>query len=369
MYKIFLCVICILTFLIRWSGLKSPLPESWTRESKIRLTATITEQVEYTDSQTIVRYGIWYIKMRGYAVIIPGSRVSFVGTVTPKLLGNKATQIVMVDPTFEVVGNSRCAGSLKVECGMVYLGQLRGKWVVILEKTLPEPMSSLAAGILLGVKSEMSQGFYEHLVATGTLHIVAASGFNVSIIATVLMSLLSRVLSRGVAIFFGIIGVILYALVAGGSASVVRAGIMGILTLIVYYFGRPAEAKRLLWVTGICMLFFDPLLIVNIGFQLSFAATAGILYIEPWIEKCSGTRRFLKDYLYPTLAATFATLPIILWHFGRVSFISPLVNMLVLPLVPLVMLLTSLILVGGQLAAYFAYLPLWWIVRVIELFG
>jgi ComEC/Rec2-related protein len=378
-YSIFIYSLFLVVFGLRWIALPNPLPTTWTPESKIRFTATITESVEYTDSQTIMRYGIWYIKMRGYAVIIPGSRVSFVGTVMPKLLGNKVTQIVMVDPTFEVVDDSRCVGALRVECGMVYLGGLRDRWVDILEKTLPEPMSSLAAGILLGVKSHMPQDFYEQLVSTGTLHIVAASGFNVSIVATVLMNLLSRVVSRGAGIVFGIMGIVVYVLIAGGSASVVRAGIMGSLTLIAYYFGRPAEAKRLLWITGAIMLLIDPLLIADIGFQLSFAATAGMLYIEPYISTIGNrnkviserqqVRDFLKDYFYPTLAATCATLPFIFWHFGRISFVSPIVNVLVLPVVPLVMLLTSLIMVGGQLAAYFAYLPLWWIVRVIELFG
>ena len=115
-----------------------------------------------------------------------------------------------------------------------------------------------------------------------------------------------------------------------------------------YYFGRPAEAKRILWVTVYVMLLFNPLYIVDIGFQLSVFATAGLLYIGPWMRKlqsfvpCNDLGKqgrelqaqayaFLVEYLYPTLAATVATMPIILWHFGRLSLISPLVNMLILP--------------------------------------
>ena len=369
----------------RWVSSDSPLPKSWTPDSNVKFTATILERPEYTDSQTIIRRGIWYIKIRGYATIIPGSRVAFVGRVEPKVLGGKVTQIVMKDPTFEVVRHTRCVGALHTGCVRVALGRLREMWVGILEKTLPEPMSSLAAGILLGVKGQMPQDFYQSLVNTGTLHIVAASGFNVMIVASVLMGVLMKLLSRGWAIAGGIVGIFVYVLLSGASASVVRAGIMGSLTLIAYYFGRPAEAKRLLWVAAGVMLLINPLLIFDIGFQLSVAATAGLLYIGPWIKKLSSRAKsrdpsttvgmtsfiwsFLTEYLYPTLAASFATMPIILWHFGRVSWISPLANILILPLVPLIMLLSALTLVGGQVVAWVAYVPLAYVVWVIKLLG
>lgn len=375
-----------LIFLCRWVSLDSPLPASWTLESKVRFTATILERPEYTDSKTIITQGMWVIKLKGYAEIIPGSRVMFVGRVTPKVLGGKVVQIVMQDPTFEVVGHNRCVSSFHAECVLILLGQLRENWVNILEKTLPSPMSSLAAGILLGVKGQIPYDFYQQLVATGTLHIVAASGFNVMIVASVLMKIAQRVFRRGAAIGMGVMGIVFYVLLSGASASVVRAGIMGGLTLVAYYFGRPAEARRLLWVTAALMLLADPLMLVDVGFQLSVAATAGLLYIEPWIRKlqssepCRSVEKqsselkkqvegFLANYLYPTLAASIATLPIIWWHFGRVSWISPLVNILILPLIPLIMLLSALTLVLGQPVAWLLYPPLWWVVAVIRWFG
>jgi len=132
-----------------------------------------------------------------------------------------------------------------------------------------------------------------------------------------------------------------------------------------------------LWVTGALMLIYNPLYIVDIGFQLSFVATAGLLYLEPWIKERGSTwfrpyekviGGYLADYLFPTLAATIATLPVILWHFGRVSWISPLVNILVLPVVPLIMLLSGLTLVGGQIMALILYAPLAYMIWVIKLF-
>ncbi|MEI8232823.1 MAG: ComEC/Rec2 family competence protein [bacterium] len=372
----------------RWVNVASPLPREWQAESKIRYSVTILDRPEYRDAQTVVRSGIWYISLRGYREIIPGSRVVFEGIVEPKWILGKVTQIKMIDPEIEILcTHTRCVGALHtgyVGEVMIVLGQWRERWVKILQKNLPEPMASLAGGILLGIKGQMPQDFYQALVSTGTLHIVAASGYNVSIVATVLMNLIGVLVTKGVGIGIGIVGIILYVLISGGSASVVRAGIMGSLTLIAYYFGRPAEAKRLLFVTAGVMLMINPLMLIDIGFQLSFVATAGLLYIEPLINNHKfqipclrrqvqfsnlNIHKFLKDYLYPTLAATIATMPVILWHFGRVSLISPLVNILVLPTIPLIMGMTALTIVGGQVVAWVTYPLLAYVVWVIELFG
>lgn len=380
--KIVLAFISLIA--LRWYTYPSPLPPTWTPESKVRFTATVLERPEQTDSQTIIRSGIWYVPLRGYAEIIPGIRVAFTGTVEPKVLGGKVMRITMKDPIFEVIemrGQRRLRGG---EWALVGLSSWREKWVLVLEKTLPEPMSSLGAGILLGVKGQMPREFYDQLVATGTLHMIAASGFNVMVVAGVIMAVVGRMFRRGVAIGMGVMGIWGYVLLAGASASVVRAGVMGGLTLIAYYWGRAAEAKRLLGVSVITMLLMNPLMLVDVGFQLSVAATAGLLYIEPWIRerfqildsRFQGVQEFLAVYLYPTLAATVCTAPIIWWHFARVSFLSPLVNLLILPVVPLIMFMAAIVVgVGslslgwGQVVAWLAYVPLAYMVAVIRWWG
>ncbi len=372
MRRLKIALLFISLFTWRWVGLASPLPSTWTPDSLVRFTAPIIDIPEQTDTKTIVRSGIWYIPLAGYAEIMPGSLVSFIGRVETKVLLGQETRIVMAEPTFEEMTEASPRRLSLVEHLLITLGKWRRGWVVILEKNFPEPMSSLAAGILLGVRQRMPQDFYQQLVTTGTLHIVAASGFNVMIVASVLMVVAGQIWRRGVAIVVGVVGIVVYVLLAGASASVVRAGIMGSLTLIAYYLGRPAEAKRLLWISAGAMLLIHPLMLVDIGFQLSVAATAGILYFVPLIERVaiSHTRYvILKDYLYPTLAATLATAPVILYHFGRVSWISPLVNMLILPVIPLIMGLSALVLVGGPFVAWLAYVPLWWVVAVIRWWG
>lgn len=373
-------ILLLFTSFLLWRSMRieSPLPDGWSAESRIRLSVLVLETPDYQDFRTIVRDGIWEVRIKGYAPIIPGERVEFSGPVQPKIVLNKVTKIVMLDPNWGVVSSPDPQTlSLKARF-LIKVDEWRERWVSILARTLPSPMAELAAGILLGVKGQMPTQFYQQLISTGTIHIVAASGFNVMVVASVLMSLGQRIWRRSVSIVVGVAGVLVYVMLAGASASVVRAGIMGSLTLIAYYFGRPAEARRILWVTVYAMLLFNPLYIVDVGFQLSVAATAGLLYIEPWMRNIkSKILKFsnewvdgvLQDYLYPTLAATVATMPIILWHFGRLSLISPLVNMLVLPVVPLIMLLSALTLLGGQVVAWIAYVPLWWVVGVIRWFG
>lgn len=397
MKRVWVVLMFLLAYAWRWGSLDMQLPSSWTAESKVRYTATIWERPEYTDSKTIIRSGIWYISVPGYAEIIPGSKVSFVGKVTPKLLGEKELRIAMMDPTFEVIGQTRCEKISHTGCVILVIGELRERWVAILEKVMPSPMSSLGAGILLGITGQMPYDFYQKLVSTGTLHIVAASGFNVMVVAQVLMSVALLYFRRGVATTLGVLGIWFYVLLAGASASVVRAGIMGSLTLIAYYTGRPAEAKRLLWVTAGVMLLIEPRMVADIGFQLSVAATVGLIYLGAWKLnkfKIQSTKlqtkgsklpnqkylnwigEFLTEYLHPTIAASLATAPIILWHFGRVSLISPLVNILILPVVPLIMLLCAVVVVLGSVSmsmAYWvgwvAYVPLAWVVWVVESFG
>lgn len=384
-------IVFLLTYGLRWVSLDNQLPASWTPESMIGYTATVWERPEYTDAKTIIRDGIWYIPITGYAEIIPGDTVRFVGKVERKVLGSKELRIVMMDPTFEVTVRVNKEQEDGIWSILLLIGEWREKWVSILEKVMPSPMSSLGAGILLGIKGQMPYDFYQQLVATGTLHIVAASGFNVMIVAQILMSLALNFFRRGVAIGVGIAGIVFYVLLAGASASVVRAGIMGSLSLMAYFWGRPSEAKRLLWVTAGIMLLSEPRMVADIGFQLSVVATAGLIYLGPRLQilkaripclrrqvQCAneGVGKFIEQYLFPTMAASVATAPIILWHFGRVSLISPLVNLLILPVVPLIMFLTAMVVILGSVAmslayvaGWVAYVPLAWVVWVVRLFG
>jgi len=232
-------------------------------------------------------------------------------------------------------------------------------WAVLrTERWLPGDAGTLAAGMLLGGSEGLSRQTKEAYRRVGLLHIVAASGYNVTLVAGWILSAGLIWLSRRWALGVTIGGVILYMAIAGWQPSIIRAGIMAILAILGLLLGRERDAKWLLIITGVAMLVWNPKLISDIGFQLSFAATWGILFISPptlpplklrgGIEEGDIWRVFGAD-LKTTLSAQAMTTPLILHHFGNLSVISPLVNAAVLWTVPPIMQITAAGLLWGPI--------------------
>ncbi len=220
---------------------------------------------------------------------------------------------------------------------------LRLKYIFIkrLSKFYLEPQKSLLLGILIGAKKTLPQSIVDNFNLTGTSHIIAVSGYNISIIIGNL-GMLAYIFGRKK--IFWVIGVIIvsFVVIAGLSASVIRAATMGGLFLISRSVGRQYHIRASLFFAALIMLIINPrILVYDVGFQLSFAATAGIIYFMPHLEKLtiSWNNYFgLKNNLLVTMSAIVSTLPLIVYNFNTLSLISPVVNLLILPLVPLVML-------------------------------
>jgi competence protein ComEC len=172
------------------------------------------------------------------------------------------------------------------------------------------------------------------------MHVIAASGMNVTFVAGGLLFVLSRLLKRQLALFVGILGVLYYSFLAGFEPSIIRATIMGVIAFSASILGRQNIALVALFITAYLMLLFSPGLLVNIGFQLSFLATLGILVIKPIIP--FGKNVFLADDIGTTLSAQIATIPVIFSVFGKYGILSILVNALVLWTIPLLMLFGSI---------------------------
>jgi len=151
-------------------------------------------------------------------------------------------------------------------------------------------------------------------------------------------------------------------ILAGASSSVVRAGIMGSLGLIALNIGRLYAITNALAFTAVVMVFVNPLVLhFDVGFQLSFLALMGLVYLtpmlEPYFERIPKT---INKYLIPTIAAQIFTLPILLLNFDRLSLVAPLANLLILPVIPLAMLFGFLTGIVGMIFAPLA-MPLAWI--------
>jgi len=238
-----------------------------------------------------------------------------------------------------------------------------------IEKILPEPQASFLAGLLLGFDKNIPKDLLENFNTTGTRHIIALSGYNITIIASLIMGFLLWLgFWRKHAFVIAVIAIIFFVLLTGASASASRAAIMGILVLISQQAGRLSNPRNLLASAAFLMLLKEPtVLFNNIGWQLSFAATIGIIYLSPCLKR-------LPEILKTTLSAQITVMPLILFYFHQISLISPLANLLVLPIIPITMLVGFLAVASGVLytpigtfLAWPAWLFLSYEIKIIEL--
>jgi competence protein ComEC len=253
----------------------------------------------------------------------------------------------------------------------------------------PDPEASLLAGILLGEDQGLSAGLQQAFKDTGTAHIIAISGFNIAIIAGLFVTLFSRLLGPRRGALAAVIGIAVYTLLVGADASVVRAALMGSLAIFARQFGRRQSAVNTLAFSGALMCLINPNTLWDVGFQLSFFATLGlILYASPlqtWAVDRLGQLRLplpaekiarpLSEYVLFTLAAQLTTLPIMAWHFHRISLVSLIANPFILPAQPPVMILGGLaVLLAlpwrplGQVFAWIAWPFPAYTIRAVEFF-
>jgi competence protein ComEC len=237
-------------------------------------------------------------------------------------------------------------------------------------KLIPAPEAGLLSGLLLGGNNLLGESWQEKFSITGMTHIVAVSGYNVTIIAEYLMLLgIWLGLWRRQAFWFAVSGITLFIFMIGLPSSAVRAGVMGILLIWAMKNGRLANSQNALLFSASVMLLINPLLLRwDVGFQLSFLATAGIIYFYPLSENylIKNNKVFgWLEILLLTLSAQIFVLPIILFNFQKLSLVSPLANLLILPIIPLAMILGFTAVLAGFIfmplaivLAWLAYLPL-----------
>lgn len=250
----------------------------------------------------------------------------------------------------------------------------------------PQPDSSLMAGILYGSRSGLPKDLTDNFSRTGVSHIIAVSGYNVSIIIVALNGLLIYLgFFRRQSFWLLVFLIIAFVFFTGASASVVRAGVMALVTLVAQHVGRLSVIGRVLVYACVIMLLSNPYLLVwDAGFQLSFLATVGLVYLSPIIKEIFDKKFDIKNALLSgllevfitTMAAIIITLPLIMYQFGRVSLVAPVVNMLILWSMPWLMLFGFLALALsfiffpiGQLAGWLTEFGIRYVIMVIDWFG
>ncbi len=257
-------------------------------------------------------------------------------------------------------------------------------------RIFPDPEASLLAGILLGNDNGLPAALQQAYKNTGTAHIIAISGFNIAIIASLFVTLFSRLLGPRRGAVAAVLGIAAYTILVGASVSVLRAAIMGGLAIFARQLGRRQNGLNTLSATAAVMAAMNPQVLWDVGFQLSFGATLGlVLYARPfqdWFTRLLA-RRFsietarnisipISIYMLFTLAAQLTTLPIMAYQFGRISLVSVIANPFVLPVQPAVMVLAGLaVLLSyiylplGQLAGWVAWPFAAYTNRAVEFFN
>ncbi len=243
-----------------------------------------------------------------------------------------------------------------------------------ISQILPEPESSLLAGVVLGIKRNLPEDFYEALQKSGTLHVVVVSGTNVMYVISGLMWLCGF-LARPLRIALVTLTLLAYALMVGGGAAVWRATLMGLTVLLAAVLGRRRLAQEALFASAAVLLLASPMGLWQVGFQLSFAATAGIIFLQDvFDQKLQVLSDKVREGLITTLAAQVAVLPIITYNFQTLSVVSPLANLLIFSLVPMltvggaiVALMALIWLPLGQIVAPLIYVPAKLFVTIVKL--
>jgi len=244
------------------------------------------------------------------------------------------------------------------------------------------PQGGILEALVFGDEENISEQWKEKLNLTGTRHITAVSGMNITIIGFLIISFaLLLGFWRKQALFLAIFLLALYILMIGAPPSAVRAGIMGGILIIAQYLGKLSSASRAISFAATFMLIQNPLLLkLDIGFQLSFLATMGIIYLQPifhtWFKKIPDPKIFpLRMTLATTLSAQIFTLPILIYNFGYLPLTSPVANVLIVPFLAPFTILFFIFGISGIIFSPLGYifsLPAWlcltYIIGIVDFF-
>ena len=229
------------------------------------------------------------------------------------------------------------------EPGDLFL-RLRNLFAEKIKQFVPEKESSLSLAYLLGMKNGLPDDVLEMLRIIGLTHIVVASGTHLGIIVSVVRKIFGK-LSRFSGLLFSILFILVFGGIIGWTASIVRATIVTVLSLLMWYVGRKFEGWRIILIAMAVTLIINPMFITNLGWLLSFASFSGILILEPKLKEFFfGEKKINKllEILLVTVSAQLACIPILIYYFGSISLISVVANVLILPTMPVVMGLTFL---------------------------
>lgn len=293
----------------------------------------------------------------------------------------------MSRPQVRLLGGARAGNPL-----LRGLYGVRARGEQLINRALAEPYAALANGMLLGIESNIPDDVRERFNDTSASHVIVISGSNVALITGVLLAMSAWLLGRRAAWMAALAGIAIFTLLVGAEPSVLRAALMGVLVVVAAALGRQSTALVSLGAACLVMAAFRPHVLWDVGFQMSAAATAGLVLVAPRLssgletfyparESASGGSQALRaavgllgESLAITLGASLAVLPLILFHFHRLSLVGVFTNLLIVPVQPLILFAGSAALLVGlaglwplaQLLFWGAWIGLAWTVAVVD---
>jgi competence protein ComEC len=256
---------------------------------------------------------------------------------------------------------------------------IKNSFLSQIRRVIPDPHVSLLGGLVVGAKESLGKDLQDDFRRTGLIHIVVLSGYNITIVAEFIMRIFSF-LPRIFGLSFGALSIVLFAIMTGASATIVRASIMAILVILARLTGRTDDITRSLMLAGCVMVLQNPkILVFDPSFQLSFMATLGLIQLAPRIEryfKFLPTKFQLREAAVATISTQIFVLPLLLYMMGELSLVAVFVNLLVLIFIPITMLLGLLTGVVGMVSlflslpfAYLTYFLLAYELKMVEIFS
>jgi competence protein ComEC len=293
-----------------------------------------------------------YAWLPRYPALAARDQIEFDGTLEPapdlaglgEYLARSAIELTVFAHRLERIGGE--------DSPLAALAGLRFEVADLVARSLPQPQAGLGTALTIGLRERVGRDVADDFRVAGLSHIVAISGFHIALLGGMVSALL-RGLNRRPRSLLVLAAIVAYAVLAGASASVVRAALMAAVVLLARESGRRGESAAALGLAVVGILLFEPATVGDVGFQLSVAATAGILAWASRLGESLRTRLpgalsgWVADVMAVSLAAQAATLPLVLLHFGQLSLVAPLSNLLVAPIVAPAMLATALTLVAG----------------------
>lgn len=276
----------------------------------------------------------------GETAIYRGDTIQVSGTLSPTLGNN--------------VGAIRYADLHVLARDHSWLNAVRRAFVAGMQSALPEPLAPFAMGLLIGQRSTLPSDISEQLKRVGLTHVIAVSGYNLTIIIVACRRLLSKTSKYQIMAACATLTIV-FLLLTGLSPPIIRASVICWLSLWSWYYGRRIKPLVLLLVSGAITVVASPAYLWgNVSWYLSFLSFFGVVVLGPLVTKrIFGERepKLLAAILLETICATVLVLPYALWVFGQASIISLVANVLVVPLIPLAMLLALIAGLGGMLTA------------------